>query len=132
MLGWGFVYGVITYYAFSPNEAFYEFARNEVLTHLNANIDDLTFFCVFTYEHVDGATKVHWRYCIGLFCCMMMMVITVIVIVYCGVQTIRILRKACMSPKTLFLHKQLLKALFAQATGTLIDCSAIRLVFDDL
>ncbi|EYC43841.1 hypothetical protein Y032_0479g2218 [Ancylostoma ceylanicum] len=115
MLGWGSIYGLIAYYAYAPSEAFYEFARHEVLTQLDRNIDYLTFFCVFPYERIDGVTKVHWRYCLGLFCCIMMMIITVIVIVYCGVQTIRMLRKACMSPKTLFLHKQLLKALFAQA-----------------
>ncbi|EPB71286.1 7TM chemoreceptor [Ancylostoma ceylanicum] len=114
MLGWGSIYGLIAYYAYAPSEAFYEFARHEVLTQLDRNIDYLTFFCVFPYERIDGVTKVHWRYCLGLFCCIMMMIITVIVIVYCGVQTIRMLRKACMSPKTLFLHKQLLKALFAQ------------------
>ncbi|RCN50926.1 7TM chemoreceptor [Ancylostoma caninum] len=116
VLGWGYIYGFITFYCFSANEEFYNYAQYSVLEKLGRDIRDLSFFCVFTYEAVDGKTTIYWKPTLGLLAIVVMMLFTFAIMVVCGVKIVLQLRKVAMCAKTISIQKQLLRALITQAT----------------
>ncbi|KAL6743634.1 hypothetical protein Aduo_016654 [Ancylostoma duodenale] len=120
VLGWGCIYGFITFYCFSANEEFYSYAQYSVLEKLGRDIRDLSFFCVFTYEVVDGKTTIYWKPTLGLFAIVVMMIFTFAIMVVCGVKIVLQLRRVAMSTRTISIHKQLLRALITQAVVPLL------------
>ncbi|EYC36708.1 hypothetical protein Y032_0864g2753 [Ancylostoma ceylanicum] len=115
VMTWGFIYGFITFHCFCASEEFYNYAQHSVQQRLGRDIRELSFFCVFTYEVVNSSTTIYWKPTIGLFAIVMMMIFTFAIMVLCGIKLIRQLRKVAMSPKTISVQKQLLRALITQA-----------------
>ncbi|KHJ92261.1 7TM chemoreceptor [Oesophagostomum dentatum] len=113
---WGFTYGFIAYYCFVPTEEFFDYARASVMERFNENIEEMSFFCVFIYEIINGIRIIHWKSCIGLSIIITMMLCTFTIMVVSGCIMVSTLRKVTMSEKTRMLQTQLLKALIFQAT----------------
>ncbi|KAL6744262.1 hypothetical protein Aduo_017213 [Ancylostoma duodenale] len=112
---WGFAYGLITLFCFGPTEQFYNYARGSVLERFNERIEDMSFFCVFIYDIIDGVVIMNWLSCVGLFLIVTMMLCTFTVMAVTGWSMVVTLMRVTMSEKTRMLQTQLLKALIFQA-----------------
>ncbi|KIH55154.1 hypothetical protein ANCDUO_14693 [Ancylostoma duodenale] len=111
---WGFAYGLITLFCFGPTEQFYNYARGSVLERFNERIEDMSFFCVFIYDIIDGVVIMNWLSCVGLFLIVTMMLCTFTVMAVTGWSMVVTLMRVTMSEKTRMLQTQLLKALIFQ------------------